>query len=86
MVAMTVVALGREFIATAGPSRYLVEQALGVPIEIAQAFGLQMVGDCGIADGATGDRGPCDGTSNAILPAGLGGRDRAAVRSLQFAR
>ena len=43
--AMTVIALCREFVAIAGPRRHLVKEALSVPIEIAQPFGLQAVGD-----------------------------------------
>ena len=42
---MTVVALCRAFVSTAGPRRHSVKEALGVPVEIAQAFGLQAIGD-----------------------------------------
>jgi hypothetical protein len=43
--AMTVVALCRAFVSIAGPRRHLVKEALGVPVEIAKAFGLQAIGD-----------------------------------------
>src|SRR5215468_962805 len=43
--AMKVIALCREFVSVAGPRRHLVKEALGVPVEIAQPFGLQAVGD-----------------------------------------
>jgi hypothetical protein len=43
--AMTVVALCRVFVSIAGPRRYLVEEALGIPVEIAEPFGLQAIGD-----------------------------------------
>jgi hypothetical protein len=39
------VALCREFVAIAGPRRHLAEEALGIPVEIAQPFGLQAIGD-----------------------------------------
>jgi hypothetical protein len=42
---VTVVALRREFVPIAGPRRHPVEEALGVPVEIAQPFGLQAIGD-----------------------------------------
>jgi hypothetical protein len=35
----------REFVALAGPHGDPVEEALGIAVEIAQAFGLQAVGD-----------------------------------------
>jgi hypothetical protein len=40
-----VVALCREFISIAGSGRHLIKEALGVPVEIAEAFGLQAIGD-----------------------------------------
>ena len=39
------VALCREFVSIAGPRRHLVKEAQGIPVEIAQPFGLQAVGD-----------------------------------------
>jgi hypothetical protein len=39
------VALCRQFVSIAGPRRNLVEEALGIPVEIAQLFGLQAIGD-----------------------------------------
>jgi hypothetical protein len=42
---MTVVALCRVFVSIAGPCRHLVKEPLGVPVEIAKAFGLQAIGN-----------------------------------------
>jgi hypothetical protein len=38
-------ALCRQFVSIAGSRRNLVEEALGIPVEIAQLFGLQAIGD-----------------------------------------
>jgi hypothetical protein len=43
--AMAVVALCRVFVSIAGPCRHLVKEPLGVPVEIAKAFGLQAIGN-----------------------------------------
>jgi hypothetical protein len=43
--AMTVLALCRKFVPIAGPRGDPVEEALGVPVEVAQPFGLQAIGD-----------------------------------------
>ena len=42
---MTVVALCQELASIAGPRRHLIKEPLGVPVELAQPFGLQAVGD-----------------------------------------
>jgi hypothetical protein len=42
---MTAIAIYREFVSIAGPRRYLVKEALGIPVEIAQPLGLQAIGD-----------------------------------------
>jgi hypothetical protein len=42
---VTVLALCREFVSIAGSRGDPVEEALGVPVEIAQPFGLQAIGD-----------------------------------------
>jgi hypothetical protein len=43
--AVAVIAFCREFGSIAGPRRYLVEEALGVAVEIAQPLGLQAIGN-----------------------------------------
>ena len=43
--AVTGAVLCREFVSIAGPHRHPVKEALGVPVEIAQPFGLQAIGD-----------------------------------------
>ena len=45
MEAVTAVSICREFVAIAVSRGDLVEEALGVPVEIAQPFGLQAIGD-----------------------------------------